>query len=564
MAYIIGTILVIIVLIITGLIMRKRVYDVVDHLEAWKMDIMNRDIASELSRIKNLNLSGETQEKFESWKGRWEHIVTSELPDIEEYLFDAEEAADRYRFPSAKKTLRKADQTLETIEKNIEDMLEELNQLMESEESSRKEIEKIEPDLKALRKTLSQSRRQFGKAELRFEVAFDELEEELHRYHELTDSGDYSEARKLVEEVKQKLADLTTEMEEFPTIYRKCKYDLPEQLDELHKGLRDMKADGYRIDHLGFEKEVQHHQRRLMECMETLEKGDTSQAKGITPEIEERMEEMYQLLEKEALAKNYVETKLTPYQDALHAMVNQFDVTKADVEQLKESYYFEDSDMEKYLTLDKSITQLRKQLEDITNAVEHDGTEPYSDLREELEYGFKELDALQEKHEAFKERIQNLRKDETEAKEKLTDMKDQLYQVNRKLNKSNIPGVPNFIWNKMHDATDKNNRVFAVLEKQPLDMTEVQSALSEAKTAVDDVTEQTEMILDQAYLTEQVIQYANRYRSQYPSLADKLSEAERLFRTYEYELALEHAAKAIEEIEPGALKRIEEVQELAN
>lgn len=157
-----------------------------------------------------------------------------------------------------------------------------------------------------------------------------------------------------------------------------------------------------------------------------------------------------------------------------------------------------------------------------------------------------------------------MRQDEIEAKEKLAEMRKQLYQVNRRLKKSNIPGVPTFIWNKMEEANERNNRVFSALEKQPLDMIEVQQALSEAKTTIDYVAEQTETLLEQAYLTEQVIQYANRYRSQDPVLAGKLSEAERLFRAFEYELALEQAARAVEEVEPGALKHIEQFQEAAN
>lgn len=372
MAYIIGSILVIIAIIITGLILRKRVYDVVDRLEAWKMDIMNRNIASEISRIKNLNLSGETQEKFESWKERWEHIVTKELPDIEEYLFDAEEASDRYRFPTAKRELRIAEQTLQSVEKDIDETLEELDQLMESEESSRKDIERIEPDLKALRKKLSYNRSRYGNAESQFEHEFDELEKELAQYHELVGSGNYSEARNLVEELKQRLDQLAAEMDDFPAIYRKCKQELPEQLDELVNGLRDMKKDGYRIEHLGFEKEVKHYQYRLTECMESLEKGDTSIANDIIPEIEERIAEMYQLLEKEALAKNYVDTKLTPYQNALAALESNFNVTKEEVEALRENYYFEDGDMEKYLSLDKAITQLHNHLEDINDSIEHE------------------------------------------------------------------------------------------------------------------------------------------------------------------------------------------------
>src|SRR5690625_34874 len=127
MVYIIGVILFIIALIIVGLILRKRVYDVVDRYEAWKMDIMGRNIAGELSRIKELNLSGETQAKFESWKERWDQIVTKELPDIEEHLFDAEEAADRYRFTKAKKTLNETEKVLLSIEADIEKILKEVD-----------------------------------------------------------------------------------------------------------------------------------------------------------------------------------------------------------------------------------------------------------------------------------------------------------------------------------------------------------------------------------------------------------------------------------------------------
>ncbi|ALX48372.1 septation ring formation regulator EzrA [Lentibacillus amyloliquefaciens] len=564
MAYLIGSILVIIALIITGLILRKRVYDEVDRLESWKMDVTHRNIASEISRIKRLNLSGETQEKFESWKEQWEQIVSKDLPDIEEYLFDAEEAADRFRFPSAKKTLHNVNQTMHSIEKNIEDMLEELNQLMDSEETSRKEIEQIEPDLEALRRTLSQNRHQYGVADKEFDSKLDELEGDMQHYHEMIESGDYTEARKLVDELKLKLDDLKAVMEEFPSIYQKCKQDLPQELNELLSGLREMKDGGYRIEHLGFEKEVQYYKDKLDACMDSLKEGDISQGKAVIPEIEERMAEMYQLLEKEAIAKNYVETKIGPYQEALNNMIQTFDVTKEEVETLKQSYYFEDSDMEKYLSLDKSITQLRKQLEETAEAVEEENTSSHSELRLEIEDGFKELDSLEAEHDEFKERIRSLRKDEMEAKETLKDMKNQLYQVNRRLNKSNIPGIPTFIWNKMDEAASKNNHVFNTLEKQPLDMAEVQRALSEARITIDYVIEQTDLILEQAYLTEQVIQYANRYRSQDPALAAKLVEAERLFRSYEYELSLEHAAKAVEEVEPGALKHIEQFQKAAN
>src|SRR5690625_2321600 len=177
--YIIGIILLIITLLIIGLILRKRVYDAVDRQEMWKMDIMNRNTAAELARIKGLNLSGETQEKFESWKERWEFIVAKELPEVSDRLFEAEDAADRYRFPSAKKIVKTVDQTLYAIESDIEKMLQELNELLESEETSRKDIEALQPKISQLKQKIIMDRHQYGKSESRFASVANELEGRL-------------------------------------------------------------------------------------------------------------------------------------------------------------------------------------------------------------------------------------------------------------------------------------------------------------------------------------------------------------------------------------------------
>ncbi|WP_430784752.1 septation ring formation regulator EzrA [Virgibacillus flavescens] len=562
MAYIIGIVLLIITVIIVGLILRKRIYDVVDRQESWKMDIMNRNIASQISRIKNLNLSGETQEKFESWKDHWEYIVTKQLPDIEEYLFDAEEAADRYRFPTAKKILRKVDQTLQSIEKDIEKMLHELEELIETEEESRKEIEGLEPEIKASKKKLSQTRYQFGKAEARFELELDEIEEALRKYHELTGAGNYHDAHQLVEQLRTQLGNLQIEMEEFPELYQACKEILPSQLDDLISGIKDMKADGYRIEHLGLEKEIRDYQGRLLDCVSSVEKGEVTVAKETTKEVDERIKDMYQLLENEAIAKSYIETKAPAYRHKLEVLDTNFQETKAEVEALRQAYYFEDSDMEKYLTLEKTIAYLKKQMEELTESLEDHQSASHLQIREKLEGSLQQVENLTQQHEEFLKFIHNLRKDELEAKEKLNEMKNDVYNTIRKLKKSNLPGVPNFIWSLLETASQKNDRVLKALETKPLDMAAVQHSLAEANKSVEHITEQTDFIMDQAYLTEQVIQYANRYRSRYPLLAAKLAEAERLFRSYEYELSLEHAAKAVEEVEPGALKRIEEYQEV--
>src|SRR5699024_9241640 len=139
---------------------------------------------------------------------------------------------------------------------------------------------------------------------------------------------------------------------------------------------------------------------------------------------------------------------------------------------------------------------------------------------------------------------------------------DRLNRTRRKLRTSNLPCIPTHIWEMMENAQANNEQVIESLQEQPLDMSDVQRKLVDSEQAIKDVTDKTNFVIDQAQLTEHVIQYANRYRTSFPILDAQLTESERLFHAADYELALEKAANAIEEIEPGALKRVEKYQEM--
>ena len=64
-------------------------------------------------------------------------------------------------------------------------------------------------------------------------------------------------------------------------------------------------------------------------------------------------------------------------------------------------------------------------------------------------------------------------------------------------------------------------------------------------------------MLENVLLIERIIQYGNRYRASHPNVHVRLLEAEEAFRQLRYAKALEDAATAVEEVEPGAIKKIE-------
>ncbi|WP_080874949.1 septation ring formation regulator EzrA [Oceanobacillus timonensis] len=560
MAVVVGIILAVIVCLTVALIIRKRVYDQVDYLENWKLDITDRDVAKQIAQIKALNLSGETLEKFETWKEEWEKIITNSLPDVEKYLMRAEEAADRFLVPKAKKILKEAENHLEKNEEEIKEIMEELEELLRAEEAGRGGAEELKPRMKGLRSMLSQSRYQYGKAEKEFDKDIDALELMLDQYYAFVNDGDYLKANENIQELKDSTKKVEDKLEIFPDLFKKVKQELPSQLSNLSAGMKEMREDGYRIKHLGFERELVTYQEQLKDLETQLETADITDVEEQLQQIEARILEMYEALEEEAVAKNYVEQKSQEYEDSVKQISATFEAAREEVEEIQKAYYVEDDDMERFQTMGKAIKDLKHHAETLANSMEDD-KQSHLELKKEMEAGFKRIKELEEDHEAFQKSIANLRKDELEARDKLDEMRDLLTELHRKLKKSNIPGVPSYIWTRFETAVQKNSQVIEVLETYPLEMSNVQFALNEAKQAIDQAYEQVDMMLDQAFLTEQVIQYANRYRSKSPDLNQKLKEAERLFRNYEYELSLEHAANAVEEVEPGSLKKIESYQE---
>ena len=125
---------------------------------------MNRPVLDELSKVKQLKMNGETEEMFEHWRSEWDEIITVHMPDVEEYLFDAEEYVDKYRFKKSKMYNIKFLAKLNEVEDTIKSILHELNELVGSEEKNRIEVVEMKELYRQLKKSLLAHRHNYGKA----------------------------------------------------------------------------------------------------------------------------------------------------------------------------------------------------------------------------------------------------------------------------------------------------------------------------------------------------------------------------------------------------------------
>lgn len=199
--------------------------------------------------------------------------------------------------------------------------------------------------------------------------------------------------------------------------------------------------------------------------------------------------------------------------------------------------------------LDKKFSMLALRVEEEKSA--------YSSLQEELNEIAEEIDRLYEEQDRFANRLKNLRIDENKAREKLDDLKILLHDTDRMIQKANIPGIPEEMDVRLEEAEEHIYVAMQSLQEVPLNMTLVDGYLEKAEACMEDVHHKAKEMLENVELTEKIIQYGNRYRASHPNVHARLLEAEEAFRQLRYAKALEDAATAVEEVEPGALKKIE-------
>ncbi|NHC42190.1 septation ring formation regulator EzrA [Bacillus sp. MM2020_1] len=555
MKYFIGFFILLIALFVMGYLIKKRYFKEMDRLEAWKIDLMNRPVLDEMSKVKLLNMTGQTEELFERWRNQWDDVVTVQLPDLEEMLFDAEEYIDRYRFSKAKGVQQAINAKLQETEDQIKSILEELHELVGSEEKNRVEIEELKDQYRESKKMLLAHRHSFGNSEKSLEEQLNGVSLKFQEFDEKTEHGNYLEAREVVLMIHSQLGIIKKDMDLIPQLLIECQSLLPNQLSDILDGYHEMSGQEYYLEHINVEKEIKRLEEKLSENLVLIEAAKIDEAVDGIKEVKERIDVLFDLLEKEVHAKHFVIKNEKLASDLLVSAQEENSHLSSEVIHVQESYQLSEGDFETQRQLEKELSTVYKHFEILIEKVKINET-AQTVISEELAQIKEQLDIIREGQQDFALKLQALRKDEFEAREKLKELSKKVGETVRLVSKSNVPGLPEDYKYLFEDTNDSLQNVKYQLEEKPLNISALNQYLEIAVLTVEKLTNSTIELLENVMLAEKAIQYGNRFKSQYPAVAKGLSDAEMAFRHYEYQEALEQAAATLDIIDPDALKKI--------
>ncbi|ALS79097.1 septation ring formation regulator EzrA [Planococcus kocurii] len=556
MEYIIIAVIILLAVTIIGFMFRKKHLAEIERLEQLKLQIQNKPILEELTKVKQLNMNGQTEEMFERWRNVWTEIMDVHIPKIDAALYDAEEAINRFRFNKATKLEQDTEVKIDLVDQQMNGILVELKELIGSEEKNRSEIDLLQEKYRRARKNLLAHQHSYGMAAVPLEKKLESFIPLFDEYEQLTNEGNYLKARETVISLSSEGEEAFLLVDDIPPLLSDVQTKIPSYVAELRQGKEEMEEQSYYLGHLELTLQLDEIEEELEVLKENITLLEIPQTKIAVEKIKDRIDSFYELLEKEVEAKQYVDEFRIDTERHLEVVARDTKEMDEECRYVQHSYKISESEAAIPKSCMDKMEQLAKRYSLLASRLEEDQS-AYSSLQEELVHIREDLSIVDSTQIDFMTALKSLRIEENNARAKVEQLKRKLQETDRILHKANIPGIPEDMDVRLEEAEEHLFVTIQTLREVPLNIKLVDNYLEQAEKSIEDGHTKAVEMVENVLLIERIIQYGNRYRKSNLQLDAKLEEAEESFRQLRYTKALEEAATAVENFEPGSMKRIE-------
>ncbi|PTF26720.1 septation ring formation regulator EzrA [Staphylococcus cohnii] len=550
--------IIVIILIIVGILfyMRSNKSQIIEKAETRKVKVEQLPYDESLSQLSELTLTGETKTTYNSLKQNALDSKNQYLLPVEEKIHHAEGLLDKFKFSQAQTEIDEAHELMDKYEENYNELTSKVENILNLHKESDHLYEACKVDYREMKRDVLANRHQFGEAAAPLEQEIESFVPEMETYETLKEDGNYNQAYNHIKTLNEDMNYLKKDMDEIPELIREAQKELPGQFQDLKYGCRDLKVEGYDLDHVKIDSSLQTLKTELSFVEPMISRLELDEANDKLNSINDRLDEMYELIEHEVKAKNEVEETKEVITDNLFRAKEMNYTLQTEIEYVRENYYINESDVQNVRQFENEIQSMISVYDEILQEMAKSAVR-YSEVQDNLKYIEEHVDVINEKQEKLQNHLIQLREDEAEAEENILRVQSKKEEVYRKLLASNLPSVPErfiIMKNEIDYEVREVNKKFSV---RPIHVKQLKDKVSKVVLQMNKFEDEATDVLVNAVYAEKLIEYGNRYRKESSNIDKSLNEAERLFKNNRYKRSIEISEQALESVEPGVTKQIE-------
>ncbi|BDI02172.1 septation ring formation regulator EzrA [Ligilactobacillus murinus] len=519
-------------------------------------EILDSPLEEELAEVKKMTLSGDSLSGFEAVEHSYYTLVNQQLPEISEHLNKLQAELEHYRFWKINGELKQNEARSAKVKQQYEQLKLELAEIEQTAEIHKKAIGELKEEYQKIRKTLLAKNFSYGPSIDELEKELATLEKDFDEYSKVTEEGDYAKSSELLEKLKQQTRLLKIALKKLPPIYRNLKNIFPEQLQELKAGYSKLQTEKY-----GFKKDLAKHLEAIeQKCKENeanLKQADVPKAEALDQQIADMIDEAYDIMENEYNARLKVTRQEKHLADFIEHAKHQEKELLIELDRLSQNYTLNHNEMEEAHALNEQLKKIAKRFTAYMQAKPKDVI-IYSEVLNQQTADLEALKKIELKQKELGESVADLFEEEKEAQAAVQGFDNDIHRLKREIEILNLPGLPNDYIEYFFKVGREIESLDQDLNKIQIDMEQIARDLINTQSDLDVLAQKTQEIIDSSTLTEAMLQYSNRYRTRYPEVASAYAHAVELFnKNYDYMGALDVISEALETVEPGCYKRIE-------
>ncbi|PTG23719.1 septation ring formation regulator EzrA [Staphylococcus chromogenes] len=553
-------ILAIIIIILIGIgilfMMRSNKRTIIQSAEDRKVKLNDLSYDESLHKLEQLNLTGQTKAEYDALNSSWKSSLNDYLMPVDEKIHEAEVNLDKFKFTQAETDINDAHEMMDAYEAKHLELTEKADKVLKIHHDSDELFEQTKEEHRKLKREVLANRHQFGEAAPPLEKEIEQVEPELSLYEELKQEGNFRQAHEHIKNLNEDLTFLKEDMKEIPDLIREAQKELPGQFQDLKYGVRDLKVEGYDLDHVKVDGTLQSLKTELSFVEPMISRLELDEANKKLENINLQLDEMYDLIEHEVKAKNAVEESKERITDDLFHAKDMNYTLQTEIEYGRENYYINESDIQSVRQFENEIQNLITVYDEILMEMAKSSVR-YSEVQDNLKYIEDHVDVINEKQQKLQNHLVSLREDEAEAEEHILRVQSKKEEIYRRLLASNLTSVPERFIILKNEIDYEVREVNERFSERPVNVQHLKDKVNKVVLQMNKFEDEANDVLINAVYAEKLIQYGNRYRKDYNDLDKSLNEAERLFKNNRYKRSSEISAQALDRVEPGISETIE-------
>lgn len=540
---------------VAAIFLRKRNVTRLTGLEERKEQLYNLPVNDEVEAVKNMHLIGQSQVAFREWNQKWVDLSLNSFADIENNIFEAESYNNSFRFFKATHKIDQIESQIDLIEEDITSIRNALSELEKQESKNSGRVLHALDLFESLQNTVEEDSEKYGQALPEIEKQLENIQSEFSQFVTLNSSGDPVEAAAILDATENHILALTHIVDRVPGLVTTLTSTLPDQLVDLEEGYRKLLDANYHFTETDIESRFQLLYESLKKNQENIRQLELDNAEYENTQIQEEINSLYDIFTREIAAQKVVESLLSTLPTYLNHVKENNKVLVQDLERLSQTYLLPETDASHVRRIQADLSTLETAIMDVVED-QSEPTQAYSVLEEQLEALQSQLKEIEDEQISVSQRLAQVEKDDINARQKENVYVNRLHTIKRYMEKRNLPGIPQSFLKIFFTASHNTEELMSELEQELVDVESVNRILEIATNDMEALEEETYNIVQYATLTEQLLQYSNRYRSFDERIQEAFNESLEIFeKEFDYHASFDKISQALEVAEPGVTNR---------